>query len=114
MLAAAQNILKQQSNESQRLDLHLSLDRPNSGKVPFKNGAPGQVKLEMTPMDPVPGLTVSLDKTDLAAGETGYLTADFKPGEKEPPSVVYARVTIVPFVATVEVAIYLSHDVKTE
>jgi hypothetical protein len=110
VMAAAQNILKEQNTSLDKLIVNLSLDRPNSGKVPFKNGAPGQVKLELTPMDPVPGLSITLDKMDLQAGETGYVLVDFKPTDKEPPSVVYAHVTIVPFVATAEITINFSHD----
>jgi hypothetical protein len=114
VMAAAQNILKDQDSETDKSVLHFSMDRPSSDKVPFKNRAPGQIQLELTPMEAVPGLTLKLDKTSLNAGETGYLLIDYKPTDKEPPSVVNAYVTIVPFVATQEVTINFSHDANKE
>ncbi len=73
VMAAAQNILQQGPTTADKLVLRFQSDKAGSDKVPFKNGAPGQVQLELTPMDPVPGLTLKLDRTDVAAGGTGKI-----------------------------------------
>lgn len=107
-LAAAQSIM--QSNGVDKLDVYLNSGKPGADKVVFHNGAAGEVMLEMTPMDPVPGLTYKFDTLKVGASSSATLAFEYKPQEKEPPAEALVPFTVIPFNVTYTVKVHFSAD----
>jgi hypothetical protein len=108
VLAAAQRILdsNNSSNGVDKLDIHFEEGR-TADEVHFHNGAQGSVQLEMTPMDPVPGLTFAFDKMNVNAGDSAKLSFKYEPQEKAaPPEEVPVRFTVIPFNVTYVVVVH--------
>jgi hypothetical protein len=107
VLAAAKHILDSGSktNGVDKLDINFDEGR-TTDEVHFRNGAEGAVQLEMTPMDPVPGLTFAFDKMNVNAGETVKLSFKYEPQEKAPPQEVLVRFTVIPFNVTYIVTVH--------
>jgi hypothetical protein len=80
-----------------KLDVRFEQGKPGSDQVVFHNGALGEVELEMTPIDPVPGLIFKFDKLKVGANGSATLSFKFEPQEKKPPAEVQVPFTVIPF-----------------
>jgi len=107
VLAAAKHILDNGDNGIDKLDVHFEDGKAGTDQVRFHNGAQGAVQLEMTPMDPVPGLTFAFDKLNVNAGETATMSFKYEPQEKAvPPQEVRVPFTVIPFNVTYTVSVH--------
>ena len=105
VLAAAKNILDQ-GRGVDKLDVRFEDGKAGTDQVQFHNAEQGSVQLEMTPMDPIPGLTFSFDKLTVNAGETAKLSFKYEPQGKAPPQEVLVRFTVIPFNVTYIVSVH--------
>jgi len=104
VLEAARKIMD--SSGVDKLDVYFEPAKPGMDQISFRNGAQGAVQLEMTPMDPIPGLTYKFDKLNVNAGETAKLSFQYEPQEKTPPVEVPVHFTVVPFNITYVVLVH--------
>jgi hypothetical protein len=97
ILAAGRQIVN--SSGVDKLDVRFEPGKPGMDQISFRNGAEGSVRLEMTPMDPLPGLTYKFDKLDVNAKETATLSFQYdpQPDQKTPPEEYQVRFTVIPF-----------------
>jgi hypothetical protein len=103
-MAEAGKILN--STGADKLDVVFKAGTPGSDKVVFSNGAMGEVQLEVTPMDPVPGLTYKFDTLKVGAGKSATMSLQYEPQEKTPPAQVPVRFTVIPFNITYLVTVH--------
>jgi hypothetical protein len=101
---AAKSIMN--STGADKLDVRFEPGKKGSDQVVFRNGAMGEVQLEMTPIDPVPGLTFKFDKLNVAAGKSAALSFQYEPQEKTPPAEVQVPFTVIPFNITYVVIVH--------
>jgi hypothetical protein len=93
-----------------KLDVRFDPAKPGKDQVVFKNGAMGEVQLEVTPMDPVPGLTYKFDKLNIGAQGSGTLSFQYEPQEKAPPAEVPVHFTVIPFNITYVVTVHFQTE----
>ncbi len=105
VLAAAKNILDNGKGVD-KLDVRFEDGKAGTDQVQFHNAEQGSVQLEMTPMDPIPGLTFAFDKLTVNAGETAKLSFKYEPEGKAPPQEVPVRFTVIPFNVTYVVIVH--------
>ena len=67
-------------------DLRLSPAKESSDQVVFHNGQGGSVKVGLMPVDLPPGMTATLDKSDLGANEEAVLKVTYSPKKDSVPS----------------------------
>jgi hypothetical protein len=96
--AAARSIMN--STGVDKLDVRFDIAKHGTDQVVFRNGAAGEVQMEITPMDPVPGLTYKFDKLRVGAQQAATLTFEYDPQEKAPPEEVRIPFTVIPFNVT--------------
>jgi hypothetical protein len=101
---AARSIMN--SNGVDKLDVRFESGKPGTDQISFHNGAMGEVQLELTPMDPVPGLTYKFDKLNVGAHGTATLSFEYQPQEKAPPKEVPVHFTVIPFNVTYIVTVH--------
>jgi hypothetical protein len=109
VLAAAKQILDGSNlNGVDKLDVRFDDGKAGTDQVHLHNAAQGAVQVEMTPMEPVPGLTFAFDKLNVNAGDTATLSFKYEPQEKaaSPPEQVPVRFTVIPFNVTYVVLVH--------
>ena len=104
--AAAEATRILNSTGADKLDVRFEAGKPGTDKVVFRNGAQGEVQLEVTPMEPVPGLTYKFDKLNVGAQQSATLTFQYEPQEKTPPVEVQVPFTVIPFNITYVVIVH--------
>ena len=83
----------------------LSSFQPDSGAITVTNKLPGQVTVAVS-CPPVEGLTVSVDKKTLKAGETAKVLFDFKPlASSQPKGTITANIVVQPLNQTFPVTV---------
>jgi hypothetical protein len=102
--AAATEILN--STGADKLEVRFETGKRGTDQVVFRNGAAGEVQLEVTPMDPVPGLTYKFDKLNVGAQQSATMTFQYEPQEKTPPVEVQVPFTVIPFNITYVVIVH--------
>lgn len=95
-----------------KLDVRFEIAKRGSDQVVFRNGAQGEVQLEVTPMDPVPGLTYKFDKLNVGAGQSATLVFQYEPQEKAPPAEVPVHFTVIPFNITYVVTVHFQTETQ--
>jgi hypothetical protein len=99
VLPADPKVLAQKILESVRADkseLTLSSYQPSSGEVKITNGMQGQVTLSVDLGGGFAGLTYSIDKKELKAGEVATIKFICEPKDASPKPVLNARILIEP------------------
>jgi len=77
----------------------LTLSKPGQDKVTFLNGYGGQVSLSLYEAPKVPGLTITLNKTDLRANEDGVVSFVYAPPADTVPNAFARQYTLRLYVA---------------
>jgi len=78
--------------------LKLASDKTSSDQAVFKNGQGGYIKLALMEADLPPGMTATLDKNDVGAGEQAVLKVTYTPADKsKTPPAVTLRLVMEPF-----------------
>jgi hypothetical protein len=103
LVKSAQDILK--ATQVDKSNVVMPLDRVSVEHVKFHNGAPGGVIVELDRGQPVPGLTVELDKTSVEMQKDAILTISYRPTKNEPPPSHTIRLTVQPFNQMFEIQI---------
>jgi len=100
------------STGADKLEVRFEPGKRGSDQVVFHNGAQGEVELEMTPMDPVPGLTYKFDKLKVGAQQSATLALQYDPQEKTPPAVFRIPFTVIPFNVTYVVVVRFETEIR--
>jgi hypothetical protein len=77
-------------------EVRLSSYQPVTDEVLLSNGTPGQISISLE-HDPVPGLTVKLERPELKAGEKSRITFECHPVGKGPKETLMVRIRVQPF-----------------
>lgn len=80
----------------ERTDVRLSSWQKSEDAVEIYNGMPGDLTLAVEPLGDVPGLTVTLDKTQLHAKEKARVTFRYEPLDRTVKTTKTIRVTAAP------------------
>lgn len=110
----AQRIL--QSVQVDKKALMLSSYEPSSGEVHIKNGMMGPISLRADINGRFPGLTATLDKTDLKAGESATLKIACEPKDKTPKPKLTAQIYVEPInqVITVQLTFAIPPELEKQ
>lgn len=87
------DVLKQVAID--RTEIRLRGYEASEGQAAIENNMPGQVRLRLD-APPYPDLQVSLDKTELAAGQTARIVAKFNPQTTDPKPTTRVSVHVEP------------------
>lgn len=82
----------------------LSSYQPASGAITVTNNLPGQVTVDVN-FPPVEGLTISVDKKTLKAGESAKVLFDSKPVNSTPKGTITANIVVQPLNQTFPVTV---------
>jgi hypothetical protein len=92
--AAAQAILS--AVQPDKTEVQLSAYEPSSAEVHIKNGMLGPVQLNVNIDAALPGLSATLDKTQVKAGDTATLKFAYEPKDRSGKAPLTARVSVQP------------------
>ncbi|MBM3749483.1 MAG: nuclear transport factor 2 family protein [Acidobacteria bacterium] len=81
--------------KADKKEFPFSRVKPGSGEIKLTNRGPDTATLVLT-VPPMPGLEVTLDRTELKKGETARLIAHWKPGEIPPPPTISVQIMVQP------------------
>jgi hypothetical protein len=110
-------VLAQQILASVRADkkvLTLSSYRPSSGEVTITNGMQGSISLRADIDGRFPGLTFSLSKTELKAGETAILKVVCDPEDRVAKPTLTAKIYVEPISQVLPVQLMFSIPPEVE
>jgi hypothetical protein len=106
----AQDIFK--ATQIDKSEVVMSLNRVSVERVTFHNGAPGGVNVELDHGQPVPGLSVELDKTSVEMNKDAVLTISYRPVNNEAPQPHTVWLTVQPFNQRFEIHIKFGEPEK--
>ena len=102
----AQRIL--QSVQVDKKEMMLSSYQPASGEVKITNGMQGPISLRADIDGRFPGMTFTLDKSDLKAGESAILKIAYEPKDQVAKPTLTARIYVEPINQVIPVKLFFA------